>query len=133
VAGLAKLTGELPLRRRVDGAAVLVEEKVEQRIDVAGTIAGGDEVATPKRSDLSHLVVNELSSGALRLEPAFRAATAVVAVPASLEPSASLDRPASRRARHVRLLQRNGPGARRLRRRLRGRAHLSKCSTGCVP
>ena len=50
-AGLPKLPLELPLRRGVDGAAVPVEEHVEQRVDGRGPVLGGDDVSAAKRGD----------------------------------------------------------------------------------
>jgi hypothetical protein len=57
---LVKLRGQLPLRRRVDRAAVLVEEQVEQPVDGSGSLAGGQDVASSERPDLVEEAVEEL-------------------------------------------------------------------------
>jgi hypothetical protein len=48
-AGLARLGGQLPFRRWVDGAAMLVEEQAKHQVDRTGLVVGGDNVAATKR------------------------------------------------------------------------------------
>jgi hypothetical protein len=77
---LAELCGHLPDRQRVERAAVLLEEHVQQFVDGLRPVAGGDEVAAADRRDLVYLRPQPRLSRGLRLESALVAADALLVV-----------------------------------------------------
>jgi hypothetical protein len=101
VAGLVQLRRQLLLRRRVDGAAVLVEEQVDQRVDGVRSVGGGEDVASPKRLNLVEEAVEEVGGVGAGGETAGGTADAVLVVVAGCPGVAALDDRATLDRRHL--------------------------------
>jgi hypothetical protein len=124
--GVLQLTVELPLRRRVDGRPVPVEERVHERVDGRRPVRRRDEVAMPKRSDLVHLRLQErarirlaFAARAERLPtrssgfvaPPGRRATAAASVPGAGQAAGSLRLLGRRRMKSLISLRVLGPSS----------------------
>src|SRR5262245_30351734 len=91
VACLPELRGQLPLRRRVDRAAMLVEEHVEQPVDRLRTVPGGEMVAASQRRALVDFAIDPFASGRLRREAALESVAVVLVIPTGSPLLAALD------------------------------------------